>query len=328
MSVKNQIKKRISVKSLISRFDNQIIYKGDINNNYILSPTFNRCGLQLASPTTRMKIFDDITSMVVWGTDETKFLTSLGFANDKKKLNEVFSKVFKLNPPLIVLCEGFGFTQEVVACAKRLKSKTTIVKCHIHSHMLYFQITAWINAMLATYQFLHATVVQINGVGVLIQGDSGIGKSEVALQLIKRGALFVADDAVEITNLGNRIYARPSKITSGFMEVRGVGMIDISRAVGINNVNCKTVGIDINVILQKAAGDDVNNMDLERLREKQTFKSLLGVKVATYNIPVTTGRDVSNMIEAAVSDFKLREQGYNCAREFDKNLKKLSKEKN
>ena len=323
----SRIKKRIPVKSLISRFDNKIIYKGNIGSNYIYSPTFNRCGLQLASPKTRMKLFDDITSMVVWGTDETKFLNSLGFDKDKKKLNEVFTKILKLKPPLIVLCEGFDFTHEVVACAKRLKSKTTIVKCHIHSHMLYFQITAWINAMLATYQFLHATVVQINGVGVLIQGESGIGKSEVALQLIKRGALFVGDDAVEITNLGNKLYARPSRITSGFMEVRGVGMIDISRAVGINNVNCKTVGIDIIVILQKAVDDDVNSMSLERLRERQTYRSVLGVKVATYNIPVTTGRDVSNMIEAAVSDFKLREQGYNCAHEFDKNLKKLSKEK-
>ena len=326
MSVKNSIKKRIPIKSLLSRFDNKIIYSGDINNNYIASPTFNRCGLQLATPVERMNIFDDITSIVVWGTDETKFLTSLGYAKDKNKLNQVFSKILKLKPPLIVLCEGFGFTQEVVACAKKLKSKTTIVQCHLHSHMLYFQITAWINAMLATYQFLHATVVQINGIGVLIQGDSGIGKSEVALQLIKRGALFVADDAVEITNLGNKIYARPSKITSGFMEVRGVGMIDISRAVGINNVNCKTVGIDIVVVLQKAIDDDVNNLGLERLREKQTYKSMLGVKVATYYIPVTTGRDVSNMIEAAVSDFKLREQGYNCAQQFDRNLKKLSKE--
>ena len=103
-------------------------------------------------------------------------------------------------------------------------------------------------------------------------------------------------------------------------------MIDISRAVGINNVNCKTVGIDIVVVLQKAIDDDVNNLGLERLREKQTYKSMLGVKVATYYIPVTTGRDVSNMIEAAVSDFKLREQGYNCAQQFDRNLKKLSKE--
>ena len=327
MSVKNKITKRIPVKSLISRFDNKIIYNGAVNSNYITSPTFNRCGLQLASPSTRMKLFDDIGSMVVWGTDETNFLTSFGFNKDKKKINEVFKKVLKLNPPLIVLCEGFNFANEVVACAKRLKSKTTIVKCHIHSHMLYFQITAWINAMLASYQFLHATVVQINGVGVLIQGDSGIGKSEVALQLIKRGALFVADDAVEITNLGNKIYARPSKITSGFMEVRGVGMIDISRAVGINNVNCKTVGIYSSVVLQKAVNDDVNNISFERLREKQSYKSMLGVKVPTYNIPVTTGRDVSNMIEAAVSDFKLREHGYKCAQAFDKNLKKLAKEK-
>ena len=327
MSVKNRIKKRISVKTLISRFDNRIVYKGDIANNYISSPIFNRCGLQLASPTSRMKLFEPIDSMIVWGTNESKFISSFVTKKSKAKIHEIFKNVLKLKPPLLVLCEGFNYAADVVHCARVLRSKSTIVKCHVHSHMLYFQMAAWINAMLATYQFIHATVVQINGVGVLIQGESGIGKSEVALQLIKRGALFVADDAVEITNLGNRLYARPSRITSGFMEVRGVGMIDISRAVGINNVNCKTVGIDIIVILQKAVDDDVNSMDIERLREKQSYKSILGVKVPTYNIPITAGRDVSNMIEAAVSEFKLREQGYNCANEFDKNLKKLVKEK-
>ena len=147
------------------------------------------------------------------------------------------------------------------------------------------------------------------------------------MQLIKRGALFVADDAVEITNLGNRLYARPNKLTSGFMEVRGVGMIDISRAVGINNVNCTTIAIDIVVNLVKALNDDVNNMRIERLREKQQYKYIIGVKLPVYNIPITAGRDISNMIEAAVSDYKLREHGYNCAQTFNKNLKKMAKEK-
>ena len=324
MSEKNKYKKKVDVKSIISRFDNKIVYRGSLNTNYITSPIFNRCGLQLASPSSRMKMFDEIESMVVWGTNESKFIAL--FKNDSKKIKEMFTNVLKLNPPLLVLCEGFEFVDEVVACAKKMKASATIVHTKIHSHMLYFQMAAWINKMLARYQFIHATVVQINGIGVMIQGESGIGKSEVALQLIKKGALFVADDAVEITNLGNRLYARPSQLTSGFMEVRGVGMIDISRAVGINNVNCTTIAIDIVVNLQKALNDDVNNMNIERLREKQEYKWIVGIKIPTYNIPITAGRDVSNMIEAAVSDFKLREHGYNCAREFDKNLKKIAKE--
>ena len=270
-----------------------------------------------------MKIFPKIDSIVTWGTNEARFIAYL---RTQKAISEAVANVLKLEPPVLVLCEGFEYTKLIAKVAKKLKSKTTIVKCRIHSHILYLRLAGWVNSVLASYSYVHATVVQVNGVGVMIQGESGIGKSEVALQLIKRGALFVGDDAIEIANIGDQLNARPSKLTSGFMEVRGVGMIDISRAVGINNVNCKEVVINMIINLNKAKDDDVNNLQLERLRENQKFTNILGVKIPIYNIPITTGRDVSYMIEAAVSDFKLREQGYNCAREFDKNLKKVSRQ--
>ena len=165
------IKNKLAVKKIIERFDNKIVYRGSLNTNYITSPIFNRCGLQLATPPSRIKMFEPIESMVVWGTNESNFAASLVKGNDISKVNEMFCNVLSLEPPLIVLCEGFEFTNVVVECAKRMKSKTTIVKCKLHSHMLYFQMAAWINKLLATYQFVHATVVKINGIGVMIQGE-------------------------------------------------------------------------------------------------------------------------------------------------------------
>ena len=142
MSKKIVIKNKLAVKEIIDRFENKIVYRGNLNANYITSPIFNRCGLQLASPKSRMKMFEQIESMVVWGTNESNFIASCKKDHGMTKVKEMFKNILSLEPPLIIICEGFDFTDQIVAAAKKAKSNATIVKCKLHSHMLYFQMAA------------------------------------------------------------------------------------------------------------------------------------------------------------------------------------------
>lgn len=309
----------IKVSTLLERFPNKIIYKTNTDNT-ITSPSLNRTGLELAS-SNKKNNFEKINSSVVWGTNESNYLNLL---NDRKAVREALKTVLLLDPPLIVLCNGFQYANTVKQVAKNLNCNTTIVTTPWHSHQLYLSISGWINKELASYTLIHGTFMFINGIGVLIQGESGIGKSEVALQLISLGALFVADDAIEATNLGYKIFARPSNIAERFMEVRGIGLINIERMFGANHVKCAT-NIDIIISLEKSS--DLNRQYFERVGKIQQYKNLLGVQVPVYHIPVTTGRDIANMIIAAVGDFKLKDHGYNSADEYMRNYLQQIKKK-
>lgn len=301
----------IEVEKIISRFPNKVIFKNN-KNNLVMSPTLNRAGLELASTHAKHQ-FSKIDSTILWGTNETNYLNCL---NNNKAVREALSNVLTLDPPLIILCAGFTHANTVKQVAKNVNCNTTIVTTPWHSHQLYLSISGWLNQEMATYTLIHGTFMFINGIGVLIQGDSGIGKSEVALQLISLGALFVADDAIEATNLGYKIFARPSSVAEKFMEVRGIGLINAERMFGANHVKCAT-NIDIIISLEKS--NDLNRQYFERVGKIQQYKNLLGVQMPIYHIPVTTGRDIANMIIAAVGDFKLKDHGYNSAEEYMKN---------
>ena len=164
----------------------------------------------------------------------------------------------------------------------------------------------------------------MNGVGILIQGDSGIGKSEIALQLLKRGAVFVADDAVDITNINSQLLAKPNQIAKTFMEVRGIGIINVARMFGVLKIRKQCI-IDIVINLSKV--EKLSQKYFERVGQKQTFITLSNVNIPFYNIPVTIGRDISDMIEAVVGDFKLKQEGYNSANEFIQHVKQIQSKK-
>ncbi len=305
-------KKGIDVFALLKRFPNKIIYQSNDKTNLIFSPTLNRAGLELAATNKQIK-FTQINSTILWGTNESNFLNSL---NDKKAIKEAIKHVLRLNPPLIILCAGFKHSNLVKIVAESLKSHSVIVTSKWHSHQLYLSVSGWINEQLATYTLIHGTLMFINGIGVLIQGESGIGKSEVALQLINHGALFVADDAIEATNLGYKVFARASAIANNFMEVRGIGLINIEHMFGVNHVKC---GTNIDMIISLEKSNNLERQYFERVGKIQQFENLLDVHVPIYHIPVTTGRDIANMIIAAVGDYKLKDHGYNSADEYMKN---------
>jgi HPr kinase/phosphorylase len=162
------------------------------------------------------------------------------------------------------------------------------------------------------------------GVGVLIEGKSGVGKSETALELVKKGHMFVADDAVDITNVSGKILAKPNPVAGRFIEIRGLGILNVSQMFGIEKT-APTSNIDVIVEMIKEEGSDIN---FERVGNVNKTKTLEKVKIPYYSLPITPGRKMSDLIEAAVIDFKLKRHGYNSARDYISNFNKINRKKN
>ena len=317
-TVVDETKNNIHIKSIIKQLDCIVKIKGNFEKNCISSPSINRTGLELACTSKEIK-FPYIKSLVIWGTKESNFFKKLG---NKKLIENSIKRVIKLKPPLLILCKGFEYGNLVLKIAKNFSS--TIASTKLRSHEVIFSISSWVIEQLSSYSFIHGTVISVDDVGILIVGESGVGKSEVALKLLKNNAVFIGDDAILITNLGNRIVAKVNKIAGNFLEIRGIGLINVAQMFGITKIK-ETCGIDIVVTLVKAK--DLEREYFERVGKKFNFTKILGVKVPNYRIPVTYGRDICMLIESAVADYKLKKYGYNSAKEFMKNYLQLINKK-
>ncbi|MDE7433999.1 MAG: hypothetical protein K2M43_02640 [Mycoplasmoidaceae bacterium] len=179
------------------------------------------------------------------------------------------------------------------------------------------------NTQLANYTLIHGTLINVYGIGVLIQGESGVGKSEVAMELVKKGHLFVADDAVDVTSIGGKLHAKPNDISSSFIEVRGIGILNVPKMFGVEKVE-RSSDIDLVIELKKVEGT-ISRQGFDRVGNQIKYKKLVGEKVPYYSLPVTPGRKMSELVEAAVIDFKLKLDGYSSAQEYQKNYRKVLK---
>jgi len=161
----------------------------------------------------------------------------------------------------------------------------------------------------------HGVLVDVFGVGVLITGESGVGKSECALELIKRGHLLVADDVVDIARVGHKLRGESPEIVRDFMELRGIGIVDIKLIFGIGAVMRKKT-IDMIVHLEFWTP----GKDYDRLGSKDNTMDILGVDVPVVNVPVRSGRNLAMIVEIAARNWRLKNEGYNAVSELDRRL--------
>lgn len=305
--------KSITVQSLIRQFDFEIIYRGNVRNK-IQIPSLNRTGIELSSK----KVFNKILTTVLWSTNESLFLSTL--KSDKERMDRL-EFILTLCPPVIIVTRHFAYTNLLLKVAK--KYSTVILSSKLTSAELYLSVAQWINTQLANYTLIHGTLINVYGIGVLIQGESGVGKSEVAMELVKKGHLFVADDAVDVTSIGGKLHAKPNDISSSFIEVRGIGILNVPKMFGVEKVE-RSSDIDLVIELKKVEGT-ISRQGFDRVGNQIKYKKLVGEKVPYYSLPVTPGRKMSELVEAAVIDFKLKLDGYSSAQEYQKNYRKVLK---
>jgi HPr kinase/phosphorylase len=174
----------------------------------------------------------------------------------------------------------------------------------------------FLNNVLAPRTTMHAVLVDVYGVGVLITGESGVGKSESALELVKRGHQLVADDVVDIRRVSdNRLIGEAPETVRHFMEIRGIGIIDIRQLYGVGSV-LMNKAIDMAVHLENWK----EKKEYDRLGLDEEYIDILGVRIPHLVMPVKPGRNLSIIIEVASRNFSLKKLGYSAARELDKRL--------
>jgi HPr kinase/phosphorylase len=272
----------------------------------IREPTVNRPGLAL-SGFTRYFAYKRIQVM---GHAEVYYLREQRQEDREAR----YAYLFAYKIPCVVFSRNLKPDKEFLAAADQ--SGVPVFQTPLVTMKFINKATLDLEMMFAPRTSEHGCMIDILGIGVIIKGESGIGKSEAVLQLIERGYSLVADDVVKQMLVdGREVLCTSSELTRDHMEVRGIGIINVAQMFGVKAIR-KDKNLDLIVTLK--SWDDVK--DVDRLGMEQEFVKVLGVDIPHVVIPVRPGRDISRLIEVASFQVKLRKSGYNAAEDLNKRL--------
>lgn len=273
----------------------------ELQHRKITECDVNRPALQLAG------FFDyfDPTRLQIIGKVEHTYLEKMDEEERNKKIKRLMDYT---DIPCIVICrEEINVFPYMLECA--IKNSIPILKTDMATSSFLAEANRWLHVELAPRLSMHGVLVDIFGEGVLITGESGIGKSETALELIKRGHRLVADDAVEIKKVSQRtLLGSAPEVIRHFIEVRGIGIVDIKQIFGVGAVK---EAKNIDLIIKLEAWDQ--NKQYDRLGLSNEFTDIMGIKVVTNAIPIRPGRNVAIICETAAINFRQKKMGYNAA---------------
>ena len=243
---------------------------------------------------------------------------------DDEAEREVFDKLFSLDVPMVIFTRGM-YPDDIIMEIGRKHGMPMYLTTQATSPFMA-EILRWLNVRLAPCISIHGVLVDVYGIGVLLTGDSGIGKSEAALELIKRGHRLVSDDVVEIRKVSEvTLIGTAPEITKHFIELRGIGIIDVKTLFGVSSVR-ESQSIDMEIHLEEWN----KNREYDRLGLEDNYTEYLGNKVICYRVPVRPGRNVAIICEAAAANHRQKLMGYNAAQELYKrvqnNLMRKSRE--
>ncbi|OQY39199.1 MAG: HPr(Ser) kinase/phosphatase [Candidatus Cloacimonetes bacterium 4572_65] len=309
--------KEITLKTFFeknkNRFALSVITETKTLDNTIKSPHINRPGLALAGFLNRFSA----DRIQILGETEVRFLQSMS----EDILYARIKNMFTYNIPCIIVTKGLSLPFTVIYLANEMN--IAIFSSRLSTVNLYHSISKYFESFFAQDITIHATLVDIYGVGILLTGKSGIGKSECALDLVHRGHSLVSDDTVKISLLDDKLTGTPAKKDFGhFMEIRGVGFINIERMFGIQRVR-KELKIDMQIELMPWR----ENMDYERIGLVNNFVEHLGINIPIIYLPVSPGKNVSVIVEVAAMNFILKTYGYDAAEDYTSKIKEEIKRK-
>jgi len=278
----------VTIEELIEHFSLEVLVQGD-KGKLINITDINRPGLQIAG---FYQYFDNkriqLIGMAEWG-----FLDCMEVELRKKRIN----KYIKLDPLCVIFTRNLEPHKEILKAAE--ENGLWVLRTKSISTRFISKLTNFLDTKLAPETRLHGVLVDVYGIGILLSGESGIGKSECALELIKRGHRLIADDAVDIKEIDGILMGSCPYITSGMLEVRGMGIIDIPAIYGMSSVlNTKTISLLISLTLWN------ENEEYDRLGIDNEYMDILNVPLRKITLPIRPGRNIAVIIEAAAANYR------------------------
>lgn len=298
----------VSVESLIKDLELEIIVPAKDNKIDITTSDVNRPGLQFSD------FYEHFAyeRVQVIGKVETTFIEQL----PDEQLAERADKFFSFPIPCLIVTRDLNIRQELINAAK--KYDRYLLRTKEASTKFINRLINHLDEKLAPQITIHGDLVDVYGIGILLLGESGIGKSETALELIKRGHRLVSDDAVEIRKISEETLQGSSpEIIRHFIEIRGIGILDIRRLYGVGSVRNS---MNIDLVIQLEEWDEEKYYD--RLGLEDDYVKFLDVKVPKLTIPVRPGRNLAIIVEVAAMNHRQKQMGYNAAHELNKKLLK------
>jgi HPr kinase/phosphorylase len=273
-----------------------------INNIKISQPDVNRPALQLAG------FFDyfDSERVQVIGYVENAYMQQM----DSEQRIQILSRLMDSHVPCIVFSRNLEVSESFIELA--MQKGVPILRTAKTTSSFMAEVIRWLNVELAPRITIHGGLVDVYGEGILIMGESGIGKSEAALELIKRGHRLVTDDVVEIKKVSDdTLIGTSPDITRHFIELRGIGIIDVKTLFGVESVK-NTQAIDLVIKLEEWNKEK----QYDRLGLEETYTEFLGNKVVCHSIPIRPGRNLAIICESAAVNYRQKKMGYNAAQEL------------
>ena len=297
-----ELNKRVYVRQLKEYFDLEQLSGSDSSlDRWIIAPDVNRPGLELSGYLES----NDLKRVVVLGTKEYEYMTKL----DQETQRLRFEIITDSYTPCIIISDGFEPLDSLIWLAN--DKNFPVFRYVGKTYQLMVDLVSYLSEELAATDTLHGVMMNIYGRGVMIIGKSGIGKSELALDLINRGHMLVADDCIEVTRVHTSIICQAPKMLKRMLEIRGLGIVDVTRMFGANAfLNRCNLDFVINLVKQ----DDTIEQD--RLNPINRTKDVLGLEKPMLVIPITEGKSLSVIVEAAVSNYLLKKLGYDSNEEF------------
>lgn len=278
----------------------------DLSDKKIKQPDINRPGMQLAG------FFEhyETTRVQVMGFVEYCYMEQMS----EKRREEIYDQLIHEDIPAIIYCRDLEPDETFLKIAN--KKRVPIFNTSKATSTFSAEIIRWLNVKLAPCISIHGVLVDVYGEGVLITGESGIGKSEAALELIKRGHRLVSDDVVEIRRVSEEtLIGSAPDITRHFIELRGIGIVDVKSLFGVSSVK-ETQSIDLVIRLEEWDKEK----DYDRLGLEEEFTEYLGNKVVCHSIPIRPGRSLAIICESAAVNYRQKKMGYNAAQELYKRV--------
>ncbi len=299
--------KKVMIQEIVDFFGlEQLTGNADALNRWVVIPDVNRPGFELSGyfkPTEPRRV-------VIIGNKEVEYISHLGEQEQRERFDSITDGL----TPMIIITKN----NEIPPILKEvaIERNFPIFRTGSDTYRMMVDLITFLDEKLAPEETLSGDLIVVYGKGVLITGESGMGKSEIAMELVRDGQVFVADDRVDVQKIHNSLYGHAPELLRGMLEIRGIGIIDVERMFGANRL-AKRHHIDLVINLVRYDASE----EYERIGDEMTsFTRIMGVSIPAMSLPVSPGRSMCALIETAVSNFILKQEGYNSTEEFKERL--------